>query len=212
MYFPLFVLPLLLLREPNSPETMIKMVVRLKGPGIEANSSSAQAKTIYRAGGHYARIEGPADLRQHSQKVTIIAEPDAYSIDLMDKKGTHATDQGGADDLHLPVVLPLDPKHRLGELDRLEFGKELAFFEDAKATKQSGPPERYTVTTPDGPATLTVKPGTHIPSSLSWRASEGTYSYEYLSYEEVPFDPAKFAKPAGVTLREIPPDKGDREK
>ena len=187
------------------------MVVRLKGPGIKANSPSALPRTIYRAGAHYSRIEDALDPRLRTQKLTIIAEPDAYSVDLVDKKGTHAINQGGTDDLHLPIVLPLDPKHRLGDLDRLEFGDEFSFFENAKATKQPGLNEAYTLNTPLGIATLVVKSGTRTPLKLSWPSRDGTYSYEYLSYEERPFDPAKFAKPAGVTFREIPPDKSERE-
>src|SRR5690242_19932786 len=106
--------------QPKSPPaTMIKMVVRLMGPGIKPGSNAALPKTIYAAGPHYARIEGPPDARQRVEKLTIIAEPDAYSVNLIDKTGTHAIDQGGANDLHLPIVLPFDLNHRLGKLDRV---------------------------------------------------------------------------------------------
>ena len=35
---------------------------------------------------------------------------------------------------------------------------------------------------------------------------EGLYTYEYTSYEDVPFDPKLFSKPAGVKLKEMPRD------
>jgi hypothetical protein len=209
--------PLLLVSQTTGdqpPATMTKMLVRLSGPGIKPNSHSALPRTIYRAGPHYARIEDPPDARQQLEKVTIIAEPDAYSLNLLDKTGTHATDQGGANDLHLPIVLPFDPKHELPTLDRLEFGSEFEFFEQAGATKEAGPivnaqpTDAYVVKTASGPATLVVKPGTETPIKLSWQMRDGLYTYEYTTYEDVPFDHQLFAKPPGVKLKEMPPDSG----
>ncbi|MBV9158776.1 MAG: hypothetical protein JO097_21130 [Acidobacteriaceae bacterium] len=194
------------------PATMIKMVVRLIGPQVRPRSFAAIPKTIYRAGRHYARIEDAPDARQGVQKVTIIAEPDAYSVNLIDKKGTHAIDQGGPNDLHLPVVLPFDPKHRLTNLDRLEFGDEYDFFQDAGAVKEAGPiinakpTDSYMLKTAEGKATLIVKSGTQIPIKLAWQTKEGTYTYEYISYDELPFDASLFTKPAGITYKEIRPD------
>jgi hypothetical protein len=118
---------------------MTKMDVRVTGPGIRQGTYAALPKLIYRAGASYARLENAPNAKAKMEKVTIIAEPDAYSVDLIDHTGTHAIDQGGPNDLHLPMVLPFDPMHRLGALDRLEFGAELDFFEKAGAKKTSGP-------------------------------------------------------------------------
>lgn len=194
------------------PATMTKMAVRLIGPGIKPHSHAALPRKIYRAGAHYARMEDPPDARQHIEKVTIIAEPDAYSVNLIDKTGTHAVDQGGLSDLHLPIVLPFDPKHELASLDRLEFGDEFDYFQEAGATKEAGPiingklTDAYKLATAEGGATLVLKSGTHVPVKLSWHTPEGTYTYEYIVYQDVPFDAGLFAKPAGITFREMPPD------
>jgi hypothetical protein len=199
--------------QTQAPATMTKMVVRLMGPGIRAGSHAALPRTIYRASPHYARIEDPPDSRQLIEKVTVIAEPDAYSANLIDKHGTHAIDQGGPNDLHLPIVLPFDPKHKLGILDRLEFGAELDFFEQAGATKKAGPiinakpTDAYVLETPQhATATLVMNPEKNTPITLSWKTEDGTYTYEYISYEEVPFDGGLFTKPAGIAYREIPPE------
>lgn len=208
-------LPLLLWSQTASnqpPATMTKMLVRLSGPGIKPKSHSALPRTIYCAGTHYARIEDPPDARQQVEKITVIAEPDAYSYNLIDKTGTHAIDQGGPNDLHLPIVLPFDPKHQLTDLDRLEFGSEFEFFREAGATKQPGPiinakaTDAYALQTADGTATLVVKGGTETPIKLSWRMPDGEYTYEYTTYEDVPFDPQLFTKPAGIKFKEVPPD------
>jgi hypothetical protein len=196
----------------QKPSSMTKMLVRLSGPGIRPKSTSALPRTLYRAGPHYARMEDPPDARQQLQKVTMIAEPDAYSFNLISKTGTHAIDQGGENDLHLPIVLPFDPKHQLASLDRLEFGSEFEFFEQAGANKQAGPiinskpTDAYVIKTAYGPATLIVQGGTETPIKVSWRMPDGTYSYEYISYQDVPFNPQLFTKPADVKFKEMPQD------
>jgi hypothetical protein len=201
----------------EQPSTMIRMVVRVMGPGIKPGTFPALPKTIYRAGAHRARIEDPPDARQRMQKLTIINEPDAYSVNLITKHGTHAVDQGGPDDLHLPVVLPFDPKHHLPKLDRLEFGDEYSFFEDAGATKEPGPiingkpTDALLLTEADGKAVLVLRSGTEIPVTLTWQAGDGQYKYEYIEYKELPYDPSLFKKPEGITYREIPPDTTGRD-
>ena len=196
-----------------TPTTMTKMVVRLSGPEIQPGSFSALPKMIYRAGEHYARIEDPPDAKQKIQKLTIIAEPDAYSINLIDKKGTHATDQGGANDLHMPIVLPFDPKHELPTLDKLEFGGELEFFEAAGAQKRAGPiinakpTDAYEIETAYGPAVLVVRSGSDVPVTLSWKTKAGEYRYEYITYQDLPFQKELFEKPGGIQIREIPPER-----
>lgn len=196
--------------QPAKPEHMTKLVVRLSGPGIKPGSSAALPKTIYVAPPHYARMEDPPDAKEGIWKVTIIAEPDAYSVDMMGRKGTHALDQGGPNDLHVPIVLPLDPRHSCGIVDRMEFGNELEFFEQHNAKKQAGPiinakpMDEYVL---DG-AKLVVNPDTEEPVKLTWNCGDGEYTYEYTSVEQLPFDPKLFQKTPGVQWREMPPDDG----
>jgi len=201
----------------DQPSTMIRMVVRVMGPGIKLGTRPALPKTIYRAGAHHARIEDPPDARERMQKLTIISEPDAYSVNLITKRGTHVVDQGGPDDLHLPVVLPFDPKHHLPKLDRLEFGDEYSFFEDGGAAKEAGPiingkpTDALRLPETDGNATLVLRAGTEIPIFLSWHTQDGDYKYEYIEYKELPYDATLFKKPDGITYREIQPDTTGRE-
>jgi hypothetical protein len=190
---------------------MIKIDVRVMGPGIRPGTYAALPKMIYRAGANYARMENAPDAKARIEKVTIIAEPDAYSVDLIDHTGTHAIDQGGPDDLHLPMVMPFDPNHKLGALDRLEFGAELDFFQKAGAAKSAGPivnskpTDLYTLKIPTGQAKLITREGSDVPIFVSWNMKEGTYKYEYSSYVDVPFDRKLFARPNGVKFREIQP-------
>lgn len=199
------------------PSEMTKMVVRLLGPGIRPNSNAALPKTIYFADPHFARIEDPPDVRQGIQKLTIIAEPDAYSVNLIDKKGTHARDAGGPNDLHLPIVLPFDPSHSYGVLDTLEFGAELDFFKQAGAVRTAGPivnakpTDLYTLKLQNVTAQLVIKPD-GVPVKVSWESSRGgKYVYEYISVQDMPFDRSLFSKPTGVRLRDIKPDSSPDE-
>lgn len=214
MKLPIMICSLtMLLSAADQPEikSMTRMDVRLMGPGIRSGSYAALPKLIYRAGSRYARMENAPDAHSRMQKVTIIAEPDAYSIDLTDKTGTHAIDQGGPNDLHLPMVLPFDPMHKLGNLDRLEFGDELEFFEKAGAVKSAGPlinakpTDRYTLNIAGTRAELITRGGSDVPVFVSWKTKEGTYKYEYSSYQDVPFDKTLFTRPTAIKFREIPP-------
>lgn len=211
----MFVLGLLIVMAATAPPAaapanMTKLVVRLIGPGVKPGSIAAMPKTIYVAPPHYARIEDAPDAKQGVQKLTIIAEPDAYGANLISHQGTHAADQGGANDLHVPIVLSLDPKHSCGSLDRIEFGDELAFFEDAGAKKQAGPiinakpTDEYVLPH----AKLVVNSESGKPIRLTWGCGDGAYTYEYTSVDELPFDPKLFSRPDGITWREIPPDDG----
>jgi hypothetical protein len=202
----------------NAPDSMIKMNVRLMGPGIRPGSSAALPKLIYRAGTRYARMEDAPEARQQIEKVTIIAEPDAYSVDLMGRTGTHAIDQGGPNDMHLPMVLPLDPNHRLGALDRLEFGEELDFFQKAGATKTAGPvingkpTDKYSLEVAGSQAELITREESDVAVFVSWTTKEGTYKYEYSVYQEAPFDAKLFSRPSGIKFREILPPTADEMK
>ncbi len=198
--------------DAGKPKSMTRMVVRLMAPGVKANSFSALPKTIYRAGSRYARIEDAPDSRQQVQKLTVIAEPDAYSANLIDKKGTHVVAQGESADLHLPIVLPFDPKHELAALDRLEFGDEYDFFTEAGAASEPGPTinakptDALRLKIPGGSALLVLRGGTHTPVTLSWKMKDGEYQYEYIEYDDKPFNARLFAKPAGIQFTGVSPD------
>jgi len=210
--------PILFLLMFADVQMMTKMNVRLMGPGIRPGSNAALPKLIYRSGSKYARMEDAPEARQQIEKITIIAEPDAYSVDLMGRTGTHAIDQGGPGDIHLPMVLPFDPNHKLGVLDRLEFGSELDFFVKAGAAKSAGPiinakpTDKYTLAVDGGHAELITRDGSDVPVFMSWSSKEGTYKYEYSVYQDVPFDAKLFARPAGIKFREIPPATPDELK
>jgi hypothetical protein len=200
------------------PTTMTRIVVRLSGGSVRPGSHAALPIKMYVANPHYARIEDPPDARLGVEKLIVIADPNAYNVNLVDHKGTHALDKGGPGDLHVPIVLPFDPKHRLGALDQVQFGEEFDGFTSAGAAHQAGPiinskpTDAYVLPLPTGrQATLVLKSGTHIPIKLTWSDDDGRHTYEYIEYEDVPFDPRLFAKPENIRYREMPSDNGSSE-
>jgi hypothetical protein len=203
--------------QTTTPQTMTKIVVRLTGSGVRPGSHAALPRTMYVAEPHYARIEDPPDGKLGIHKLVIIAEPDAYNINLIDHKGTHAIDKGAPGDMHLPIVLPFDPKRRLGALDSVQFGDELAGFQAAGAVRSAGPiinakpTDAYVLKLAGGSATLIVRDETHVPVKLTWSDRDGTHTYEYIEYTSMPFDPALFRKPEGIQIRDMPLDDGATE-
>jgi hypothetical protein len=201
----------------KTPSNMTKIVVRLLAPTLQKNAFSALPKTIYLAGPQFIRIEDPPDSRQGIQKLTVISGGDAYSVNLLDKKGTHASNAGGDNPVRLPIVLPFDPNHQFGTLDELEFGDELEFFKSAGARRSAGPiinarpTDAYTLSAENVTATLVVRSGTQTPVTLSWQQkSEAKWTYEYIKFDTVPFNPALFTKPSGIRYTEMPPDKDNQ--
>ena len=214
----LFWIALRLMAQAGDTKTMTRIIVRLSGPGIRAGSHAALPKLIYRAGSKYARMEDAPEAKQQIQKITIIGEPDIYSVNLFDKTGTHVIDQGGANDIHLPMILPFDPNHKLGILDQLEFGTELDFFDKAGATKSAGPiinaqpTDRYAFDIAGSHAELITRGSSDVPVFLSWTTKQGIYKYEYSKYEDIPFDAKLFSKPDGIAFREFKPATPDELK
>jgi hypothetical protein len=71
------------------------------------------------------------------------------------------------------------------------------------------PTDLYTLKIPAGQAELTTRDASDIPVFVSWKSPEGTYKYEYSSYEDVPFDAQLFARPNGIKFREMRPPTAD---
>ncbi len=190
------------------------MVVRLIGPRIQPGSFAALPRTIFEASPGYARIEDPPDSRQKMQKLIIVAGPDIFNVNLITKTGTHArkTAAENGETPLLPIVLPFDPQHRLGILDRIEFGSEYDFFTQAGAVKENGPIINAQTTTalrldtPLGAAVLVLRGDSGIPVTFSWQMTDGKYAYEYIEYQDRPFDPKLFTKPTGIEIRELRSD------
>jgi hypothetical protein len=196
----------------TSPVTMTKLVVHLQGPDVPETSFVAQPRTMYRAGIRYCRIEELPDTEHGIHGVVIINEPDTWLVNLPAKTAQHQLDPGPTFDCRLPVfVSGEDIKSAAdtrSQLMGLEFGRELAYFEEKGATSGPGPilqgktTKAYTVEIGDSQLLLFTSGKPEKPVAVARQRGSKREVYWYGTYEEVPFDPQLFAKPEGVKIED----------
>lgn len=126
----------------DSPKVMKKIIVQLDAPDIPQDAFIRKANVFYRAGARSCRIEEALDVERGLQQLLVFNVPDAWMVNLVDKKGRHVVDPGPTFNCHLPIFSGPPP----GSSDNtdyvklgLEFGSELEFFKKVGATHQPGP-------------------------------------------------------------------------
>jgi hypothetical protein len=198
----------------DSPKLMTKVVVQFDAPEISQDAFIRKPKVMYRAGARYCRIEEALDAEHGLQQLAIINEPDAWMINLVDKKGRHVVDPGPTFNCHLPVFSG-PPQGSSDNTDYvklgLEFGSELEFFKTMGATPQPGPVLQTKETTSyfldlgDIRLALFTYGPDQFPLLIGRTYKKKGELYWYSSYGQIRFDPKLFAKPAGVTIEEMKP-------
>ena len=190
--------------EPKPPMTRIEY--RGISPKTPADSFGAKPKILYIAGTTYSRTEEQPDPPEGIHGLIVIAEPDIWMVNLIPRTAQHIVDPGPTFNTHHNILDREAPK----EFSPFEFGKEAEFFRSHHATP-------LTAQTLDGQRcevselrhesyriVLFVRTDTHKPFYLDvFRDDMPFFSIRYLSYQtNLPFDPALFKAPAGVTITE----------
>jgi hypothetical protein len=189
---------------------MTKVVVRFESPDVAETSFAAQPKTMYRAGIRYCRIEELPDTQHGIHGLVVISEPDAWLINLLTKTAQHQVDSGPTFNCRLPIYTD-DVKSATdtgNQLTRLEFGRELAYFQDSGATIKDGPTlqgkttKAYTIGIGHSQLLLFTSGNPEKPVAVARQRGSKREVYWYGTYEEVPFDPQLFVKPEGVKIED----------
>ncbi len=107
------------------PAGLTRVVTRQVTPGLDASSPMAQPQVLWRQGWIYMRLEGAQDLARGQQPVVIVAEPDIWMANLLDRTVRHAVDPGPTFETHAPVVGGPGVPPRFAAL---EYGCEMAFI------------------------------------------------------------------------------------
>ena len=132
------------------PAKMVRLMVKVESPEIPKDSFAAQAKRIYRAGLRYCRIEENPDFENGIHGLVISNEADSWLINRLDKTARHMVDPGPTFDCRMPIFAVAEELKTAGDaaqtLMRLEFGKELEFFQ-ACSQPSPGPVMRERSTT-----------------------------------------------------------------
>lgn len=194
------------------PGTMTKLIVRLQSQDVPEASFAAQPKTMYRAGTHYCRIEELPDIEHGIHGLLVINEPDTWLVNLLTKTAQHHLDPGPTFNCRLPVfVFGEDIKSAVdarSQLMGLEFGRELAYFDEREATSTPGPTlqgkatKAYTIEIGDSQLLLFTSGMPERPVAVARQHESKREVYWYGMYDEVPFDAKLFAKPEGVKIED----------
>ncbi len=186
---------------------VIKIVHRYIWPDASAQAFATKPKTLYIGGVKYARVEEEPDPERHIHGLTICSEPDIWMINLDGRRGQHIADPGPTYVTHHPIIGRDAP----GDLQTLEFGKELDFFQrhgvnvlepriidgsrhEASEFTQAG----YRVV-------LCLRSDNRLPFQLDvFKGGKTAFSIRYLSYDtNVPFNATLFKPPSGITMTEV---------
>ena len=196
-------------KNPFTPKTMTKIVVRLESAEVREGSYAAKPRTFYRGAERFCRVEEAPDPDNDIAGLFIMAEPDVWTVNLATKQGRHMTVAGPR--CRLPIFtlseIKAAPDLKQPLLD-LEFGREVAFFKKKAGQAQAGPmlqgkpTNLYTVKLGDMELLLFSSGSPEVPLAVVLKKAAGEYTYAYDSYEELPFNAKLFSKPEGVTIRE----------
>lgn len=124
------------------PKMMTRVEVTLHSPDVPEGSFAAQPKVFYRAGDRYCRIEEATDTEHGLHLLMIVNEPDYWTVNLLAKTAQHSVDPGPTFNCHLPIFAYGNPKSlddETKEIRKLEFGRELEFFESKGSVHEPGP-------------------------------------------------------------------------
>ena|ERR1700730_5760785 len=107
-------------------------------------------------------------------------------------------DPGPTFNVHIPVFRP---EESIAGFKELELGRELSFFREHRAVGSQGDvirsaaTERYKMTVGAATAILWVNAKTQAPIRISLINGRQIVTFEYLAYEDLPFDASLFQPP-----------------
>lgn len=116
--------------------TMTKLVTRLSGPKIPADSFAAKPTTFYLTGELYGRVEEEMDRERGVHPLFICNPPDTWIVNLVNKTAQHVVDRQPPFSFHAPILFVPKTKARPEantEFKGLNFGSEVQFFRDQGA-------------------------------------------------------------------------------
>jgi hypothetical protein len=210
MKIPALVLLFALVAAPAAAETcaparLMKIVTRSVGPDVASGSFRAQPVTLYRQGSRFLRNEEAADPAAGLHLLAIIASPDVWIVNRLDRTGRHMLDPGPTYEAHAPIVAGQGVPAAFSEL---EFGCEARFARgrgrEAGVRSVNGRPARiYALQEGDRRLEILLYE-TGIPAEVTYiQGTTPVLTIRYDGYESsLPDNPALFRKPEGYVFTE----------
>jgi hypothetical protein len=186
---------------------MTNMIVQMSGNDIPADSFAAKPKVIWRASNEYCRIDEQPDTTNGIHGRMIIKEPDVWLVNLADNTARHVVDKGPTFNCRLPIFAT-DEETAKSKIGKLEFGREIEFFQANGAKSVEGPKlsfktDAYELRVGDSVLTLVERDDIHAPLLIALIGGAKSLQVRYLLWDDqVPFKESVFAKPSGVTIEE----------
>lgn len=109
----------------QAQEKMLYVEYRVMSPKLPPSSTETQVRKLWLVGDKYMRFEDVPNVETGVHGLIIVAEPDIWILDRKTNKGQHSVDPGPSYAVHFPM-LATETSERLR---RLEFGNELAYFQ-----------------------------------------------------------------------------------
>ena len=184
----------------HAQEKMLYVEYRVLSPQLPPLSAESQPRKLWLVGNKYMRFEDVPNPETNIHGLIIVAEPDIWVIDRKSNKGQRSVDPGPSYAVHFPMLAT----ETSARLRQLEFGGELAFFQ------QNGAKERapqvvdgvscrvFTLEVDDRELLLFLRKDGK-PFQITVKADSGEYSVRILRYEpgSEP-DLSLFKPPVGV--------------
>jgi len=194
----------------ENPDKMTRLVVRFQSPDVPEHTFAAQAKTIYRAGNRYCRVEEMPDVERGIHGLLVVNEPDAWFVNLAAKSARHVIDSGTKQNCHLPLFGKREDVNPATDaekgLETLEFGRELPYFKDSRVAPVAGPmlfgkhTQVYIIEKPDSRLQLFTSGIPERPLAVARKHAGKQEFYFYDSFDEIPFEARLFSKPEGINI------------
>lgn len=194
---------------PCAPPKLVYVVTRIISPGMPAAHPAAQPREIWRQGATRLRILDQPSLQTGDQALTIISEPDIWTLNLTKREGQHSVDPGPDLAAHMPILPPAEASPVLGQL---EFGCEAdfvaAYAPAAERTLPWGMTQASLHRYVEGAQSVSflMDDETMTPLMVSYlRDGKPVLILRYDAYrKDLPDRPDMFKPPAGMALKEAP--------
>jgi hypothetical protein len=201
----LTVLVLLALTAVAADPVVTRIDFRFISKDAAPGSFQASTRKMWRAGDTYMRVEEEPDPKNHIDGVTITHEPDSWLWNRYNNVARHIVDTGPTFNVSAPVF----PGSKSEELEKLQMGRELAFFHAHRA--QHLPDQRVdgvalsvqSLTLDGYQVKLLVRKDDGNPWQLELATPKESEVIRYDAFQEgLPFDRQLFELPARVKVIE----------
>lgn len=165
-------------------ERMLYVEYHVLSPKLPPSSAESQTRKLWLVGDKYMRFEDVPNPETNIHGLIIVAEPEIWVIDRKSNKGQRSVDPGPSYAVHFPMLAT----ETSARLRQLEFGNEMAFFQQNGAKERAsqvvdGVTCRVFALEMDERELLLFLRKDGKPFQITVKAGSGEYSVRIIKYE-----------------------------